>query len=324
MPRLSDFGPCWQAPGVQGWLGEGYWYHDLAGVRQMLNFKGSTRVAKTTTLGPNKGNMPVEDKCPWQPISRFPECIYVDPLSARTLNAISLTGPGASELIRHGLLKDKKPFMISFMSVAKDEKVRVEEFEEFTRRVIEALPQPDRIPMAFQENESCPNTGLDPDHLIHEATTKLDRADRLRELGINIIVKLNILAPIEAAKKIAEHRNCAALCVTNALPFGSFPDRIDWKKLFPNGSPLKEFGNGGYSGPELLELVPEWVVNARLAGIEKPMNVGGGIRKAKHVRLIVERAKLKPRHDSIFFASAAMARPWNVRSIIREAHQLLG
>ena len=45
--RVADFGPVWGASGVQGFFGEGYWFHRWV---PGLSFDGCTFVAKTTTL----------------------------------------------------------------------------------------------------------------------------------------------------------------------------------------------------------------------------------------------------------------------------------
>ena len=325
--RNISFGPCWDASGVRGWFGEGYWFHRLPLMKTWLKMDGSTRVAKTTTLNANSGNMPIESfYSMFGPKEYFPRCIWWNFLSGRTLNSVGLSGPGSKALLNAGLLTNDRPFMISFMSIKPDSKERVEEFAEFTKQLKRQLFSSSASGvMALQINLSCPNTGLDPDHLIHEAVDMLNIA---AELEIPIVIKINIFAPTSAIKEIANHPTCDAICVTNAIPFGSLPDRIPWGEIFPNGSPLKArkhaFGGGGYSGPELLPLVCEFVREARAEGITKPFNVGGGIRSAQDVVRVVKEAGLRRRHDSIFFASAAMIRPWSVPGIIRQAHQSLG
>ncbi|OGC88910.1 hypothetical protein A3D70_01375 [Candidatus Adlerbacteria bacterium RIFCSPHIGHO2_02_FULL_54_18] len=326
--REIEFGPCLDAPGVRGFLRECYWPHHLPFFKNWYNFEGSTRVAKTTTLNkrqpPFAGNMPLFGyERHFTPIERFPRCIWFSFIRSETLNAVGLTGPGAQELVDTGYLYNPGPFMISYMSVAGSPEERLEECEQFVT-LLEKSGKLHRWQTGLQLNLSCPNTGLDTSHLVEEGVAMLNIAARL---GIPLLVKLNLHAPIEAAKEIANHEACNGLCFTNALPFGSLKS-IRWEKKFPDGSPLynrnKQFGGGGYSGPEMLGMVIQYARSLRKAGVEKPFNVGGGIRSASNVDTLVSEGGLIRGHDSIFFASAAIVRPWNIHGIIRRAHELLG
>ena len=178
--------------------------------------------------------------------------------------------------------------------------------------------------LGLQINISCPNTGLDP-ALVREGIAILELAEALR---IPVMPKINLLAPVMAVKEIAAHPACDALCFTNALPFGSMPESFDWQRMFPGGSPLarrgERFGGGGYSSEILLPHVARYNCELLDAGVEKPRNVGGGLRYDYNVDFLVDTGNLRRGVDSVFFASAAMVRPWNIRSIIDRAHTLLG
>jgi dihydroorotate dehydrogenase len=325
--RGIDFGPCWDAPGVRGWFGEGYWFHHLPLVKHFYNFEGSTRVAKTTTLFSNAGNMPIYGRDGgWGPREFFPACIKVYWLSGRTFNSVGLTGPGLDALIKSGLLRDEEPRMISFMSTAKTKEDRLHEYRQYVDAMKRRLKSGVVMPgLGQQANLTCPNTGLDVGHLDADEARRI--LDIMGELNMPTVVKINILAPPKDVKLVADHPVCDAICVTNALPFKSV-STIPWDTLYPNGSPLAlrnpKFGGGGYSGPELVVLVGEYIKRCLNLGIEKPWNAGGGIRKASDVNLLCFIANLRPGIDSIFFASAAMVRPWNIRPIIRKAHERLG
>ena len=324
--RGIDFGPCWDAAGVRGWFGEGYWFHFLA--PRWYDLQGSTKVAKTTTMFKNAGNMPLQgSEQNYAPKEMFPRCIWWSWWSGRTLNSVGLSGPGVHALAGFLFWRNlREPFMVSYMSVRPTIKERLEEFTSFAAFFMAELRGTTVLTrIALQINISCPNTGLDTSHLIEEARNMLDIS---AQLPIPKILKINILPPPETVAEIVQHPECDALCFTNALPFGSLPNRIPWQKLFPNGSPLaarsKSYGGGGYSGPELLPLVCEYSAKLRSLGIDKPFNLGGGIRKAADVDYAVRHGKLRRGGDSIFFASAAMVRPWNLRPIINRAHELLG
>ena len=332
--RGIDFGPCLDAAGVRGFFGEGYWFHSLFRlIFWGFSFAGSTFVAKTTTLyartAPPNGNMRIRAHRPFWPVERFPRCIWWDWLTGRTLNAVGLAGPGAQKLFASGLLVRAayEPFMISFMAVGKTVEDRIKEFRGFVSLLRAQLVGTSArfLKLGLQINVSCPNTGLDTSELVHEARAMLDIA---QELEMPIVVKINLLARVEDAKAIADHPACDALCFTNSIPFGTLPRVIQWDAVFPNGSPLENrdasFGKGGYSGEDLLMPLASFSRNLRNAGVVKPFNVGGGIRKPQNIDYLVNVGLLRRGHDSIFFSSAAMVRPWRLRGIIRRAHERLG
>ena len=310
--RGIDFGPVLDASGVRGFFGEGYAHHAVwkpFGLR----FKGSTFVAKTTTLEARDGNMPLGEDL--RPKQLMPKCVVVRPWKGITLNAVGLSGPGAKALFETGRWQARtEPFFISFMSVERDAASRQRELEGFVAecsRHLDAF----RAPFGLQLNFSCPNVGLDPRHLIDEVGTALAAA---ATLGVPLMPKFNLLLPPEAAAEIERLPGCDALCVSNTLPWGSRADRIDWPRLFGSaGSPLGALGGGGLSGAPLLPLVREWVVKARRAGVSKPLNAGGGILGPDDAQTLLEAGA-----DSVFIGSMAILRPWRVAATIRRARRL--
>ena len=246
----------------------------------------------------------------------LPKCIVVKPLQRVALKAVGLSGPGAPALFETKRWQEYgKPQFISFMSVEKDPDARLKELEEFLelfRRYHPAF----KAPAGLQINFSYPNVGLHPGKLVGEVRKALDLADAKVSLRVPIVPKFNALLPIPAAKEIASHRRCDALCVSNTIPWGTLPHRIDWQDLFENSeSPLKEFGGGGLSGAPLLPIVRDWVTEARVAGITKHINAGGGILCADDVRTLFRAGA-----SSVFVGSAVMLCPWRLQSIIRTAH----
>lgn len=322
--RGINFGACLDAAGARGFFGEGYWFHHLWFVRRWFSFNRSVRVTKTTTLYKQPGNMLLVNNI--HQVDRFPTCIWMNWLRGIALNAIGLSGPGAKYLFEHGLLAQTTPFMISFMSVAKNKEERLDEFHRFVDMLKQHIASsPHKLYLGLQINISCPNTGLDPGKLVSEALTMLDIA---QSLYLPVGVKINLLAPIEVVREIASHSACDFICCTNTIPFGtrdlgSLMATIDWDSLVGPQSPLARFGGGGLSGKTLLPLVAEWVGLIRASGIDIPLNVGGGILKPEDVDTLVE-AGLRPKVDSIFIGSVAFLRPWRINAIIRRAHQLLG
>lgn len=328
---LRPFGPCWDAAGTRGYNKEGWWFHRhyRRFFKERFDFTGCTPVGKTTTLPMNAGNMPImgaEEK--FAPLERFPKCIWFSFLTGETINSVSLSGPGFEKLATHSnLLKQEGPFMGSFMSIRPKKEERLEEFRIFCAAFVASMLETTCLtPFIWQVNISCPNTGLDPSHLVNEATEMLDIA---AESGLRIVIKLNLFAPPAAVRKIGEHPACAGVCSTNALPFDEMKKYLpDFHKRFRRGSPLRrrdeKFGGGGYSGEKLLPYVAGWWQQVLQEGYQKPCNALGGIRHPDHVDYLVAQIGLRRSIDSISIASAAMVRPWQVQPIIRRAHKLLG
>lgn len=308
--RGIPFGSVFDASGVRGFFGEGYWYHRY--LRPLgLRFDHATFVAKTTTLLPRVGNMPMRSNGV-TPIERRPQCIVVRPFRGVALNAVGLSGPGAQALLGDGRWQRRtEPFFLSFMSVAQTVDERWRELALFV-----ALLQPRlrefRAPIGLQINFSCPNVGVHSAALVEEALSALGIASKL---GIPLMPKLNILAPVAVAKEISEHPACDALCVSNTIPWGSLPDRIPWRELFSSDeSPLAQYGGGGLSGAPLLPLVAAWVRDARAAGITTPINAGGGILAPRDVDVLHDAGA-----SSVFIGSMAILRGWRIARTIARA-----
>lgn len=307
--RGIEFGRVLGASGVQGFFGEGYWYHKP--LRPIgLDFSGMTFVAKTTTLRACEGHMKL--RADFTPKKWFPDCIVVKFRKGVALNAIGLSGPGAHALFSTGKWQARRePFFISFMSVAKTPEERREELSEFILTLLN-LKRWFRAPMGLQINYSCPNVGIHPDVLVKEVSEGLTLASRL---GIPLMPKFNVLLPVGVARDISRHPACDGICISNTIPWGERDDQIHWKKLFGSDkSPLEkyEYGKGGLSGKLLLPFLLEWLEQAKLAGITKPINAGGGILSLADAKEVFARGA-----DSIFLGSIAFLRPWRVRGIIR-------
>ncbi len=315
---IKKFGKVWNASGVTNFFGDGYPFH--AFLKPFgLDFTGSTFVAKTATLHLRAGNMPLTKNL--MPKELLPKSIWINFFGGYALNSVGLSGPGAKALFEAGRWQKRKdPFVISFMSVEDSPEKREKELKEFISVFQKYLPG-FQAPVALQINFSCPNVGVHPEEVVREVIKGLDIASALM---IPLIPKINLEVPMRVVKQISEHPACSAICVTNTIPFGRMPEKINWQKLFRKGSPFLRhnptFGGGGLSGKPLFPLLVEWVANAREAGIIKPLNVGGGILSAKDVKKI---APLLRPGDSIFIGSVAFLRPWRVRGIIRIANKIL-
>ena len=107
--REINFGPVLDGSGVEGFFGEGYWFHKF--LRPLgLNFNGCAFVAKTATLKPRKGNMPLKDDG-ITPKELKPKCVKVKLFKGVALNAVGLSGPGAIALFEDGRWQKRtRPF----------------------------------------------------------------------------------------------------------------------------------------------------------------------------------------------------------------------
>lgn len=301
--RGARFSPVWNASGARGFFGEGYWFHSFFKPLG-LDYSGATFVAKTTTLEKRDGNMLLDER--HRPVDLFPGCVRVKLFKGVALNSVGLSGPGIQALlpIWEGL-SQQEPWFASIMSTATDAETRVQEIQSMVTQlgITRAAP-------ALQVNLSCPNVGLDPDLLVAEAEQYLTETQRLE---IPTVVKVNVTFPIEAAKEILKHPACDGLVVSNTIPWGKLPDRIDWKGLWGSTtSPLAHLGGGGLSGKPLLPLVQEWITSARQSGITKPLIGGGGVLSKKDAGVLLDAGA-----SAIELGSIAFLRPWRVASIIR-------
>lgn len=307
--RGIDFGHVLGASGVQGFFGEGYWFHNLPVFG--ADFRGMTFVAKTATLLSRAGNMPLTQD--FRPRSPLPACIKVKWWDGQMLNAVGLSNPSLAGLLGTGRWQERiEPFFISIMSLEQHPLRRQAELRlmvdllEFARDSFQA-------PYGLQINLSCPNTDHDPKDLIREAAISLEIASRL---NVPLMPKFSIAsAPIEAILELESHPDCDAICVSNTIPFGW--KGLDWEKVWgTRTSPLAHLKGGGLSGRALLPLVCAWIRELRAAGFTKPINGGGGIMSRRDIGPYVQAGA-----SSIFLGSVAALRPWQVQEIIRFARR---
>lgn len=309
--RNIDFGHVLCASGARNFNGQGWWFHPW--LKWLgLDYTGSTFQAKTTTLEPRAGNMPLEADG-LTPKERQPRCIIVKPLKGVALNAVGLSGPGAKALLASGMWHTQTaPFIISFMSTAETPKARQEELEAFCDLLRTALPS-FKAPIALAINFSCPNVGLELMKLHEEVMASLTKAS---VLGIPLVAKFNALLPAMAAVHLEQHPHLDALCMSNSIPWGMLPEDINWKGLFGSTiSPLQEFKGGGLSGKPLKPIVLRWIKEARRLGTKKPIIACGGILCPQDAVDMFEAGA-----TAIEIGSMSFLRPYNVARTIRAAN----
>ncbi len=308
--RGIDFGHVLNASGARGFFGEGYWFHRCI---PGLNYRGSTFVAKTTTLEERAGNMPLGRM--WRPRELMPKCIVVKPFKGVTLNSVGLSGPGIEPLLHIWSWDDPgRPWMISVMSVRDTAQGRAEEVLRMAD-LIDFVTLPAHV--GVQLNLSCPNAGLDPSALVEDARSQVAA---LAPLGRPLFLKVNALFPVVAAVDLSRLQAVDGFVVSNTIPWGKLRGRIDWGGLFGTEvSPLAHLGGGGLSGRPLLPIVIEWVQAVRRAGLAKNVVGGGGILSVRDASDMILAGA-----DAIELGSVSILRPWRVASIIRHANKAIG
>lgn len=311
--RRIDFGSVFVASGALNFFGEGWKFHKLFKKFFGLNFRGATFVSKTTTLNYRKGNLELDANL--QPKLLFPNCVRVYPIKGVVLNSIGLSGLGAEHLFAQGLWQERtEPFFVSFMAVGATKKERVEEAKKFAEIFARELPK-FRAKIGMEVNISCPNTSHETSELVDGA---VDQLKEFGNLGIPIVLKINVLTPVEAVVRIADSGLCDAITVSNTIPWGQLPEIIDWQKIFGTmESPLNHFGGGGLSGYPLLPIVGRWILEARGNGVTIPIIGGGGILKEDDVDFLYDCGA-----NAVAIGSVAILRPWRVQGIIKRAKQI--
>lgn len=310
--RGQDWAPVFNASGARGFHGEGYWFHKLWGPFG-LGWQGSEFVAKTTTLLPREGNMPLRDD--YTPSELRPKCIVVDPRKGIVLNSVGLSGPGADVLFK--LWRESwghRRGFISFMSVQSTPEGRLAEAKVFARLFHEFCLQVGTLHVGLQVNFSCPNVSLPTDQLVSEVGEVLSTFSEVNAEGVPVIAKFSAATPVEGVVKAVEScRWCDGVSVSNTIPWGKLPDRIDWKGLFGSDkSPLAHIGGGGLSGKPLLPIVRDWIVDARKLGLKKAVIGGGGVLSSRDADELLDAGA-----DAIEIGSAAILRPWRVQGIVK-------
>lgn len=323
--RGVEFGSVFNASGARGFAGEGYWFHRLW--RPFgLSYEGSTFVSKTTTLTPRGGNMVLgEDH---RPARLLPDCIVVKPFSGVVLNAVGLSGPGLAALATGaGAVGTSRaaagpwaaglpegPVVLSVMSVADTSSRRTCEVARMVSLLEPLVDALGRSRVAIQVNVSCPNVGVNPANLAAEARVYLNDVEAL---GVGVMVKLNAIVPVDVAVRVADHPACDAVVVSNTIPWGKLPDRIDWAGIFGTDvSPLARYGGGGLSGAPLLPVVVDWIAEARRVGLRKPVVGGGGILSEGDADRVLDAGA-----SAVELGSVSILRPWRVRGIIRHVDE---
>lgn len=313
--------------GVQNFFGNGYPFHKLY-ERWLLNFDFTDMifVAKTTTLEARKGNLDLNQVL--QPTELIPRSIYYDFRRGIMLNAVGLSGPGATYLLGLGKWQKRtEPFWLSFMSVEKSLSERLGELRKFVVLLKKHLPD-FQSAIGLQINFSCPNVSLHGrsyDELIEEIRASLEIAT---ELEIPIMPKLAVTFPARLVKEFVNHECFAGICISNTIPWRTPGLGIDWDGLFgpSKKSPLQRKTwlrrhpidqPGGLSGKPLLPLVLAWVREARANGFDGYLNVGGGILHPRDIDRIKDVGG-----SSVALGSIALLRPWRVQPCIARSHQI--
>jgi dihydroorotate dehydrogenase len=318
--REIEFGCVMNAAGARNFYGEpdAYWFQPL--LKPLgLDYTDCTLVTASVTVEPYEGVMPL-NKRDTRPLELYPECIKILPLQSAVLNKKNLSNPGASAVFmaRH-LQSRKQPFIVSFAAIGPSLADRVAEAKQF-RQVTSAHLQDFEAPFAIELNLSYP--GFVPEQGLEAEVYEL--CDVLSELKLPLGVKLCATASLAEVRDATSHPACAFITLSNAIPYGSFSDEIDWPKLFGSEvSPLElvglQPGGGALSGRPLFHLVRNWIKGAREYGLDLPIIGCGGILSIEDARDMMEAGA-----NAIALGSVSLLRPTRVRRIVRFMDEFWG
>jgi dihydroorotate dehydrogenase len=317
-----DDPPIQMGAGTAG-FGAGYWFHFLPGLKHWYDplYDGQiTFVSKTLTAHPHAGNTPLMGRgFGYTPKEFKPKAIRAYPVSGALINNVALSNPGAREVLAHGgLFARTEPFFVSFAAVKATRKERMRECEWFARTFMDLQWQHGRVgtPMGLQIN-LCPNADVTHEDALAEVPEMLDI---LSVIEGPKAVKVSLMSSPSRVKAIHDHHVCDALCVTNSLPLRNLSR---FPRLYDRFARDTVLGGGSLSGRPLLLPLIAWLKEQSERGITKPVIAGGGILSADDVARVVEGGLLRKGVDAVSIASAAVLRPWNIRSIVAEANRLL-
>ncbi|MBI1961440.1 MAG: hypothetical protein HYS45_01925 [Parcubacteria group bacterium] len=312
-----NLGSAVNASGGRNFFGtfDQYWHGRFA------DWLNSTFQSKTSTLAERmdparkRGNMPIDSRT-LRPKEWKPTCIKAYPRRHLTLNAVGLSGPGFPALLDRGEWQQRtQPFLISVAAESEDPAGITAELDELSETLL-AQKHGFRAPFVLVLNVTCPNLGTHSQaKVMVQAYAGLESLEAVR---VPILLNLSVLVTPAAAAGIADHGACYGFCLTNTIPFGRLPERIDWEGLFGSvTSPLHAFGGGGLSGPPLLPLVEEWLKDFRANHSETfPIIAGGGVFSVEDALRL-----LRAGADAISLGTVAMYHPFRVQPIIQAVNQ---
>ena len=316
----QSFGNIFCATGSRGFWGEGYPFHEYW-KHFGMDWSGTGFAGKTLTLRSREGNMPLEDDGV-TPKEAFPRSVWTSFFNeGEMMNAVGLSNRGAAFYLRKGHYHDiKKPFFLSFMTLAEDASGREVELRDFCRLLLSYLPF--RAPVALQINFGCPNSGHDLNEFYGEICKLVEMAKAM--LRIPVVVNCNALMPTPVLIEVA--RIADALWIGNTIPWNA-TDKIDWSrygdvspvrsKLDPKGARKEEKIDGGLSSPVCLPFTLQKIKELRDSGVNTPIVGGNGVRTIHDV-IDLSSAGC----DAIFIGSIAVVRPRRMQKIVSLSYQI--
>ena len=309
----TDFGPIFNAPWVRGFFGSMHW--PLYGLYPFgLTWKNTGFAAKTVTLNPHEGNVRIDrNGTVWQPLTK---AIYFSFRKNCFVNAVGLSNPGLLRcLTMSHWRKMRRPFILSFTSIAHEQESRLMEARKITNMLLDEIDD-FQAPIAIQWDAGCPNDDIYKDMTADELIEELLLIfSILRRLEVPLILNCNALMPLSVIRALHEHVD--AFWIGNTVPVKE-SSPIDWEKIFKDGiSPLTRRSmklSGGYSGPEALPLTIRKVQEIRRDGIKTPIVAGNGIREPWDVQ------RLREAGANAVFIGSIILRPRKMKGVIDTAH----
>jgi dihydroorotate dehydrogenase len=306
------FGSIINTPWVRGFYGELPWFFPYFQCRGAC-WKDVTFAAKTVTLYPHKGRVPLKKNGrPKYPLTRF---VYWKPFQDFMVNAWALSNPGLVYCLAEWESREK-PFIISVISLQKTLQGRLAEMKSIAKLLLFFAKQVSS-PFAIQFNGGCANAGAHNSQDEEDNITEIiETAKILRDVGMPIIFNCSPVISSSIIKEV--YPFWSALWVGNVVPWGHHA--IDWSAITPNGiSPLQARGlgvSGGYSGPASKPLVISFIQNLQEEKVVIPIIASNGIRTPDDVH---DFFKASPHVRAVGVGSIAYTNPADMSAVIREA-----
>ncbi len=324
--RGIEFGPTFIGAGGVNFEGQGYQAHQLFKLLPGFKLGGATPIMKTIVLPRRQGNLDLNPKT-LMPKFKRPRragrgwivfgCIYVDFNQELVLNAVSLSGPGASIYFERGRVQNlTEPFFLSWMPVSETPTGRLMEAEEFAWLLAKYRPG-FKSRFGLFVNISCPNTSHCSGELAAETVTTL-RILRDSHPDLPLGVKPDAATPAAVLKEIEKSGCCDLLDVSQSVKWGWFPELIDWEGLFGGPvSPLARLGGGGLTGRPVQPVNAGFIRKLRREGIRLPIIGGGGVLEEKDPAVYKEAGA-----DGCVIGSQLILRPRGVGETVAYSNKI--
>lgn len=157
-------------------------------------------------------------------------------------------------------------------------------------------------------------------HDYYDETDLGFRQLRVRH-NVPICLKVGVASSVTDVSEVIRRGYVDVIEVASGVPFGSFPDRIDWIRKYGRRSPLQKYGGGFYYGPENFSLAIDWIDKLRNQRGQGLPVICGEVCSRDDIDLASGMDCLA---DGISISRLAVTRPWLLKDIVLYGNEVLG